>query len=116
MESVLRLTLKSRRFTRVPPARSHVMSAIRSSGNRSTELRLRLALVRAGIPGWKLHVTGLPGRPDFFFPRRNLAVFVDGCFWHGCPKCGHLPRTNHLFWKTKISRTKMRDMAAKSAL
>lgn len=109
MEKALRATLLGGHFKRVPPARSKVMSSIRSQGNRSTEVRIRLALVRARARGWKLHFTGLPGKPDFYFLASGLAIFVDGCFWHGCPRCGHIPKTNTRFWQTKISRNKKRD-------
>jgi DNA mismatch endonuclease (patch repair protein) len=85
------------------------MSAIRGKNNRTTELILRMALVRAGIRGWKTNVEELPGKPDFFFHKKNIAVFVDGCFWHGCPKCGHYPKTRGSFWKMKILRNKERD-------
>lgn len=85
------------------------MAAVRGRGNRSTEARLRLGLVRAGICGWKLHPKDVPGRPDFYFPEKRLAVFVDGCFWHGCPQCGHLPRVNPAFWTAKIRRNRERD-------
>jgi DNA mismatch endonuclease (patch repair protein) len=56
-----------------------------------------------------LHPDGIPGRPDFIFTKRRVAVFVDGCFWHGCPRCGHIPKTNTPFWKAKIQRNIDRD-------
>lgn len=85
------------------------MSAIRGKHNRSTELRLRMALVKAGVRGWKLHSEKLPGKPDFYFERVKLALFVDGCYWHGCPKCGHIPKTRTAFWEAKIKRNQERD-------
>jgi DNA mismatch endonuclease (patch repair protein) len=63
------------------------MTNIRSKNNRSTERKLRSSLVGAGIFEFKLNDTSLPGRPDFSFPNVCLAVFVDGCFWRGCPEC-----------------------------
>jgi DNA mismatch endonuclease (patch repair protein) len=68
-----------------------------------------MALVRAAIPGWKLHPIGIPGNPDLVFPQNSLVIFVDGCFWHGCPKCGHIPHTNSKFWTAKFERNKERD-------
>ncbi|HRZ81636.1 MAG TPA: very short patch repair endonuclease, partial [Candidatus Hydrogenedentes bacterium] len=70
--------------------RSEVMSRIRSRGNLRTELRLIEIMRGAGITGWR---RGQPvlGRPDFVFRRERVAVFVDGCFWHGCPKCYRRP-------------------------
>ena len=53
-----------------------------------------------------------PGKPDFYFPASRVAVFVDGCFWHGCPRCGHTPRTNRPFWSAKITRNRERDQRA----
>ena len=101
---------------RVSKVRSDNMRAIRSAGNRSTELRLRGFLVRHRIAGWKLHAKQLTGAPDFLFRKRRLAVFVDGCFWHGCPRCGHIPKTNQEYWSQKITRNKRRDRSASHAL
>jgi DNA mismatch endonuclease (patch repair protein) len=95
--------------------RSEVMSAIRSRRNKSTELALASALRRAGINGWRRHLP-LPGRPDFAFPKLKLAVFVDGCFWHGCPKHGQMPKTNIDFWKRKIRVNRRRDKKAVTIL
>ena len=82
--------------------RSALMSKVRSRGNRSTEVRLRLALVRARISGWKLHPESVPGRPDFWFATKRMALFVDGCFWHGCKRCLRLPQRNRSYWRAKI--------------
>jgi DNA mismatch endonuclease, patch repair protein len=109
VERVLKKTLPGGSFGTVPPKRSQAMGRIRGKGNRSTENRLRFALVAAGVRGWTLHPKDIPGRPDFFFPAERLAVFVDGCFWHGCRRCGHVPKTNSAFWRMKIRRNKMRD-------
>jgi len=109
MERKLRKTLKGGKFKNVPVVRSKTMSAIRGKNNRTTELCFRMALVRAGINGWETNAEDLVGKPDFFFRKKGIAVFVDGCFWHGCPKCGHYPKTRSSFWKTKILRNKERD-------
>ncbi len=85
------------------------MAAVRSRDNKTTERRLRSALVRAGISGWKLRPPGVLGSPDIGFPKRRLAIFVDGCFWHGCPRCGHYPTTNRPFWRAKVERNRWRD-------
>jgi DNA mismatch endonuclease (patch repair protein) len=69
-----------------------------------------MALVRSKISGWRLHAVDLPGKPDLFFQRKKLAVFVDGCFWHGCPRCGHVPKTRAKFWRAKIQRNKLRHI------
>ena len=109
MEKALRQKLPGGRFQKVLPGRSRVMSAIGGKGNLTTERRLRLALVRAGIEGWKLHPKDVPGRPDFYFPKARLAIFTDGCFWHGCGRCGHVPAKHSDFWRAKIERNRLRD-------
>jgi DNA mismatch endonuclease (patch repair protein) len=88
--------------------RSQVMAAIRSTGNRATELRLAAIFRAHGITGWRRH-QALPGKPDFVFRRERLAVFVDGCFWHGCPRHLRMPRDNRPYWKGKIARNIQRD-------
>lgn len=92
------------------------MGAVKGTGNRTTEMRLRYALVRSGISGWVLHTRDIEGRPDFYFPAAGLAVFVDGCFWHGCPRCGHVPKKNSAFWRMKIARNRARDKRTSSRL
>ena len=109
MERKLKKTLEGGIFENVSDKRSKTMAAIRSKNNRSTELCFKMALVGAGIKGWKTNVRSLHGTPDFFFPDKQIAIFVDGCFWHGCPKCGHYPKTRTNYWKTKILRNKERD-------
>ena len=96
--------------------RSIIMSKIRSKGNRSTELKMRMLLVRKGISGWQIHPRNTHGNPDFVFPELRLAIFVDGCFWHGCPRCGHLPKTNTKYWDTKLKRNIERDTRQRSLL
>lgn len=83
--------------------RSRRMSGVRSKGNRSTEWKFRSALMRRGISGWKMHVHKVPGTPDFLFSAQKLAIFIDGCFWHGCPKCRRpLPQANNTYWVNKL--------------
>jgi len=109
MDAALRQTLRSGKFVDVDPVHARRMRAVRSKDNRSTERCLRLALVRAGVSGWKFHPPSIVGNPDFLFSEERLAVFVDGCFWHGCSICGHLPRKNSAYWAMKIQRNQMRD-------
>ena len=88
--------------------RSAVMAAIRSRGNMATELRM-MALFRAhGITGWRRHARVF-GKPDFVFRAGRVAVFVDGCFWHGCPRHGTMPAGNRAFWMAKLTRNAARD-------
>ena len=88
--------------------RSRVMAAVRSKGNTATELKI-ISIFRAhGIKGWRRNQQ-LPGRPDFVFRRERLAVFVDGCFWHGCRWHCRMPKSRKSFWIPKIARNKTRD-------
>lgn len=88
--------------------RSHRMSLIRSR-DTTPELSLRRALHGKGLR-YRLHVSGLPGRPDIVFPSRRVVVFVNGCFWHGhnCAT-GHIPKSNSAFWRQKVERNRSRD-------
>ena len=88
--------------------RSQVMSQIRSRGNRETELLFASLLRKNKIWGWRRHLR-ITGCPDFSFKRERLAVFIDGCFWHCCPKCGNMPANNREFWKKKLNGNKKRD-------
>ncbi|MFZ2524837.1 MAG: very short patch repair endonuclease [Candidatus Ferrigenium altingense] len=88
--------------------RSEVMSLIRSRGNKATELRLIEVFREFGITGWR-RSQPLLGKPDFTFRHERVVVFVDGCFWHGCPKCYKRPKSNRKFWDTKIANNRKRD-------
>ena len=90
--------------------RSEHMARVRGKGNASTEGVVADWLRSHEIEGWVSHPTGVRGRPDFYFPELRLAVFVDGCFWHGCPTCDrNVPRTRTEFWRKKIEATRSRD-------
>ena len=84
------------------------MSKIRGSGNRNTELRLISIMKEHGIKGWRRQ-RPVFGKPDFVFYNAKVAVFVDGCFWHGCPEHYSGPQTNVEFWRNKRMRNKRRD-------
>ena len=88
--------------------RSEIMSRVRGRGNKATELALVALLRRHGIVGWRRHVHVF-GNPDFVFTKWRVAVFVDGCFWHGCPKHATQPMSNQAFWTAKLTRNKARD-------
>ena len=109
------------------------MSRIRSRGNKDTELALAELFRAEGITGWRRHLKLKAGelsversnerssqhstqrlsqlfvRPDFVFPKLRLAVFVDGCFWHGCPKHCNMPANNRAFWMKKLTGNQTRD-------
>jgi DNA mismatch endonuclease, patch repair protein len=94
--------------------RSRVMARIRSR-DTSPEIALRQALFASGVRGWRCHAKTLPGKPDLAFTRWKLAVFVDGCFWHGHPDF-FTPGKSGAYWDAKIARTKERDRIANEAL
>ena len=122
--------------------RSEVMSRIRGRGNKETELALMKLLRKAGIRGWRRHVRVRTAdirkpfatvTPDFVFQKVRLAMFVDGCFWHGCPKHSNpmkwiakssmlvsIPsggrRTGRVFWRRKLEANKRRDRIVNLAL
>jgi len=88
--------------------RSAVMARIRSRGNLATELRFIAILRQFGITGWRRNWP-LFGRPDFVFPRARVAVFIDGCFWHACPRHYNAPAQNAAFWRGKRDANRRRD-------
>ncbi len=88
--------------------RSRIMSAIRKRGNKSTELRLAEIFRAHRIIGWRRHCAVF-GHPDFVFQRLKIAVFVDGCFWHGCRWHFRPPRSNRSYWNPKLARNRKRD-------
>jgi len=95
--------------------RSEVMSRIRGSGNKGTELALAKLFRRYRVTGWRRNQT-LFGKPDFTFCRQRAVVFVDGCFWHGCPKHCTMPVSNRAFWGGKLTANKERDLLVTKTL
>lgn len=88
--------------------RSDVMSRIRGKGNKKTELALIGIFKRNAVSGWRRNQSVF-GKPDFVFPKWKLAVFVDGCFWHVCPKHATAPKNNPEFWAEKLKKNQARD-------
>ncbi|MDP7560795.1 MAG: very short patch repair endonuclease [Planctomycetota bacterium] len=88
--------------------RREIMQSIRGKGNKTTELKLLSLFKEHKLTGWRRHQP-LPGKPDFAFPMEKLAVFVDGCFWHGCPSCYQAPKKNKKFWRDKVEGNQRRD-------
>ena len=95
--------------------RSKNMAAVRSKGNRSTELALGRILWKSGLRGYRKHWP-VHGRPDFAWPSLRVAIFVDGCFWHGCTRCKSMPRSNTTFWRHKIDTNRRRDIRVTAKL
>jgi len=93
--------------------RSHNMSKIKSK-NTKPEILLRKLLWANGLR-YRIHYK-LSGSPDIVFVSNRLAVFVDGCFWHKCPKCYVEPKSNTAFWKEKARKNRERDKRNERAL
>ena len=88
--------------------RSNIMAKVQSKGNKSTELEFIRLLKKNHIKGWRRFLN-IVGNPDFVFLDKKLAVFIDGCFWHG-HNCRNLkPRQNRDYWNNKIDKNKIRD-------
>ena len=88
--------------------RAWIMAQVKSSGNRSTEGELIAVLRENRVIGWRRKYP-LYGKPDFVFPKARVAVFVDGCFWHGHPQKCRVPLANRSYWARKIARNVARD-------
>ena len=87
-----------------PEDRRKTMQAVKGKGTR-LEKRLFSMLAGMGLRGWKKNVDAIMGKPDVAFISQRVAVFIDGCFWHGCPHCQRkLPKTNRKYWERKITR------------
>jgi DNA mismatch endonuclease, patch repair protein len=100
------------------PAASSVMRSNRRV-NTSPELRIRSALHRRGLrfrKDYLLVVGSTRVRVDIVFPRRRVAVFVDGCFWHRCPSHGAWPKSNLSYWLPKLRGNAERDRRVNAAL
>jgi len=95
--------------------KSEQMSLV-GSRDTSPELLVRKLLAREQVR-FRIHHPSLPGKPDLYIPRLRLAIFVNGCFWHGhgCPR-GRQPKTNRDFWLPKLQRNAVRDAEVKKQL
>jgi DNA mismatch endonuclease (patch repair protein) len=104
-----RISIMQRRIDSVSPEkRSEIMRAVKGRGNMDTELVLIRLLRQNKITGWR-RSQPIFGKPDFIFPKHELAIFVDGCFWHGCSEHCRMPKGNRAYWKQKIASNKARD-------
>jgi len=84
------------------------MAKVKSTGCKSTEASLARLLRREQLSGWRRQ-SRLEGRPDFVYPALRVALFVDGCFWHGCPRCYCRPGSRRKYWDAKVARNRLRD-------
>lgn len=95
-----------------PPTNENVSKSMRSNKGKGTkpELIVRQMLRELGYPGYRLNWKNAPGHPDIAYPGRRIAIFVNGCFWHHCPRCDlPMPKSHSDFWRTKIERNVQRD-------
>jgi DNA mismatch endonuclease (patch repair protein) len=99
-----------------PTKRSAVMRAV--PGRATTpELAVRRLLWSLGAR-YRVNRADLPGKPDIVLAGRRLAIFVNGCFWHGhdCARGARVPKANRAYWTAKVAANKARDEAARAAL
>lgn len=95
-----------------PPLTEGVRKCMKANKSKDTspELKVRKALREAGYPGYRLNWKKAPGKPDICYPGRKVAIFINGCFWHRCPKCNlPMPRHNKEYWIPKLERNVQRD-------
>jgi DNA mismatch endonuclease (patch repair protein) len=88
--------------------RSEIMKAVKSKGNKSTEIKLIEIFKTYHVVGWRRNYK-LFGHPDFVFPKQRVVVFADGCFWHGHNCRNVRPSDNGDYWRKKIKKNKIRD-------
>ena len=94
--------------------RSRIMSSIRGK-NTKPELAVRKILWMQG-KRYRIHDKSVFGTPDISNKSKRVAVFIDGCFWHGCSRCYKEPKSNTEFWRSKIIRNKNRRKLVRSKL
>ena len=97
-----------------PEQRRYNMSQVKGKDTKP-ELKLRKELFRLGLRGYRIN-SKLPGKPDIVFSKKKVVIFIDGCFWHKCPNCFNLPKSNVEFWREKISGNVKRDKEVNTIL
>jgi DNA mismatch endonuclease, patch repair protein len=101
-----------------PEVRSKIMASVRSRGNKTTELRMEAILRSQKLRGYRTQWP-VAGKPDFAWPKIKVALFIDGCWWHGCPRCKRCKtpsKSNAEFWQAKVASNKRRDARVSLAL
>jgi len=88
--------------------RSQIMAAVKQKNNKSTEIRLLKFFKENKITGWRRNYK-IYGNPDFVFLKMRVAIFTDGCFWHGHNCRNTSPKSNKDYWEKKISKNIERD-------
>lgn len=111
----------SRPLTPAPaPSSEQTRAVMKGNKGRDTqpEVAVRSALHAMGLR-FRKNARPLPGlrcTADVVFPTERVAVFIDGCFWHGCPEHGRVPKTNSPYWSEKLERNALRDRRNERAL
>ena len=96
--------------SRPTPKSEAVSQHMRKIGTKRTGVEKRARRVlRLEKLKYKGNDKSLPGSPDLVIPELDLAIFVNGCFWHGCPRCYRAPKHNRAWWNKKISNNRRRD-------
>lgn len=88
--------------------RTKAMAAVKSEGTK-LERQFIEPLLERGFGSFEFHADDLPGKPDLVERNARIAIFLDSCFWHGCPEHLRMPESNQDYWEKKISRNKRRD-------
>ena len=89
--------------------RSEIMKKVKPNNNKTTEQQMIKVFKEQQISGWRRHYD-VKGHPDFVFPKRKIAVFVDGCFWHGHDCRNTRPEDNKDYWEKKRNRNVQHDL------
>src|SRR5882762_3204368 len=105
-------------FDNLTPEQRRVAMRRVKSKNTAPEMAIRRLLHEIGVVGYRLHRRDLPGNPDVAWLNKKAAVFVHGCFWHGhdCARGSRKPKTNQLYWQSKLARNVQRDSRQRAAL
>lgn len=95
--------------------RTLCMSKIHSQ-NTAIEVRLRKWLWNNGIKGYRIKNRHILGKPDIYFGKKQIAVFIDGCYWHSCPICKLHSKSNKGYWLKKLAGNSVRDRKINQSL
>lgn len=98
-----------------PEQRAKTMTAVKSKGTKLEKFFIA-ALERRGIGGLNYHRADIEGKPDVVHEPSRIAIFIDSCFWHGCPEHLRMPASNEEYWTKKIARNKKRDRRVRTLL
>lgn len=95
--------------------RSYCMSQVKSKNTKLEDI-FRIYILSRGIKGYRIGKKNIVGKPDLYFGKYKVAVFIDGCFWHKCPVCLSIPSSNSKFWEEKLAKNLARDKKVNDTL